>query len=525
MWRASGQPPFAETFAGGAWQVADVGTAPGRLNAVTCTAPGSCIAVGSDSSGDLAETLRSGSWSKTALDVQFGLDGISCASATFCVAVGGTTANNGLDSWHIGSATYSGGAWSTQNPTLGGDLSSVSCPTTGTCTAVGRTYDEEAGIETPVAYQLTNGTWRYTALPRPTDYSLLGTLSSISCASASQCVAVGGYQGRLGGTLGMAQVLDDGTWWATTVTPTDGLRGIDCLIATTCQSIGEGIGTTKPWVNVTIAVGGRGYLEAGSDGGMFTFGSAAFWGSTGGMTLDARIVGMAPTPDGGGYWLVAADGGVFSFGDAQFYGSLGGLKLVAPIVGIAATPGGRGYWLVAADGGVFTFGDAPFLGSMGGRPLSAPIVGMAASVASGGVGYWLVAADGGVFTFGVAPFYGSTGNLHLTAPVVGMAGTPTANGYWLVAADGGIFTFGSAQFDGSMGGRPLVAPITAMAATSDGGGYRLFASDGGVFTFGDATFMGSMGGVHLGPRQWWSAPRRARGVGQVHGSGASLQRT
>ncbi len=32
---------------------------------------------------------------------------------------------------------------------------------------------------------------------------------------------------------------------------------------------------------------------------------------------------MAPTPDGHGYWLVASDGGIFSYGDAQFYGSTG----------------------------------------------------------------------------------------------------------------------------------------------------------------------------------------------------------
>ena len=30
---------------------------------------------------------------------------------------------------------------------------------------------------------------------------------------------------------------------------------------------------------------------------------------------------MAAPPGGGGYWLVASDGGVFSFGDASFYGS------------------------------------------------------------------------------------------------------------------------------------------------------------------------------------------------------------
>ena len=38
--------------------------------------------------------------------------------------------------------------------------------------------------------------------------------------------------------------------------------------------------------------------------------------------LNKPIVGMA-TPNGLGYWLVASDGGVFSFGDARFYGSDG----------------------------------------------------------------------------------------------------------------------------------------------------------------------------------------------------------
>jgi hypothetical protein len=76
----------------------------------------------------------------------------------------------------------------------------------------------------------------------------------------------------------------------------------------------------------------------------------------------------------GGYWLVASDGGVFSFGDAAFYGSEGSADLDRPIVGMAATPDGGGYWLVASDGGVFTFGDAPYDGSTGGVQLNEPIV-------------------------------------------------------------------------------------------------------------------------------------------------------
>ena len=131
------------------------------------------------------------------------------------------------------------------------------------------------------------------------------------------------------------------------------------------------------------------------------------------------IVGFAYTPDQLGYWEVASDGGVFSFGDAAFFGSLGGLHLVAPIVGVATTSDGKGYWLVASDGGVFAFGDARYEGSMGGHPLNAPVVGIAPS--STGYGYWLAAKDGGIFSFGDAPYLGSAANLGLAAPITGIA--------------------------------------------------------------------------------------------------------
>ena len=83
---------------------------------------------------------------------------------------------------------------------------------------------------------------------------------------------------------------------------------------------------------------------------------------------------MAATPDQKGYWMVASDGGVFSFGDAHFYGSTGDITLNKPIVCMTATPDGKGYWLVASDGGVFAFGDAVFHGSTGNLILVKPIV-------------------------------------------------------------------------------------------------------------------------------------------------------
>ncbi|HEV8626149.1 MAG TPA: hypothetical protein VG034_16980, partial [Acidimicrobiia bacterium] len=64
-----------------------------------------------------------------------------------------------------------------------------------------------------------------------------------------------------------------------------------------------------------------------------------------------------------GYWMVASDGGIFAYGGARFFGSTGAIRLNMPIVGMAATPSGNGYWLVASDGGIFAFGDAGFFGS------------------------------------------------------------------------------------------------------------------------------------------------------------------
>ncbi|MGH9281823.1 MAG: Calx-beta domain-containing protein, partial [Acidimicrobiales bacterium] len=104
------------------------------------------------------------------------------------------------------------------------------------------------------------------------------------------------------------------------------------------------------------------------------------------VTLPGQVTGTILDDDGPGYFMVATDGGIFSFGDAGFYGSTGAVKLNQPIVGAAPHPSGRGYWLVAADGGIFSFGEAQFYGSTGGLPLNKPIVGMAATPS--GKGYW-----------------------------------------------------------------------------------------------------------------------------------------
>jgi hypothetical protein len=240
----------------------------------------------------------------------------------------------------------------------------------------------------------------------------------------------------------------------------------------------------------------RGYYLVAGDGGVFPFGNAVGYGSTGNLRLNQPVVGMATAPRGGGYWLVAADGGIFPFGpNAGGYGSTGNLRLNQPVVGMASTPSGRGYWLVASDGGIFPFGDAGGYGSTGNLRLNQPIVAMASTPS--GRGYWLVASDGGIFPFGDAGGYGSAGNIALRSPIVGMATTPSGRGYWLVAADGGIFPFGDAPGYGSAAWMPLSSPVRGMARTTTGQGYWLVTADGSVITFGDAVTSGGLNGQAL----------------------------
>lgn len=133
-------------------------------------------------------------------------------------------------------------------------------------------------------------------------------------------------------------------------------------------------------VDSVVTADGTGLFMLGSDGGVFTFGTAQFAGSVPGLglgPLGGAVVGLVPDPDGTGYWAVGADGGVFAF-SAPFTGSFPGLGLGAlnePIVGMVAY--GDGYLQVATDGGVFNFSSRPFSGSLGDDPPDTDVVAIA----------------------------------------------------------------------------------------------------------------------------------------------------
>ncbi|HEX4491054.1 MAG TPA: choice-of-anchor D domain-containing protein [Acidimicrobiia bacterium] len=206
--------------------------------------------------------------------------------------------------------------------------------------------------------------------------------------------------------------------------------------------------------------GTEGYYLADARGGAAGFGDASVLGVAE-HALAAPVISITPTANGAGFWLLARDGGIFSYGNAAFHGSTGAMKLNKPIVGMAATPTGKGYWLVASDGGIFSFGDAKFYGSTGNIHLSRPIIGMAPTAS--GHGYEFVANDGGVFSYGDAHFFGSAANSG--ARIVGLAGTPTGKGYWMVSSGGQVFRYGDAPAYGDAASRG-VTDVIGIAGTA-----------------------------------------------------------
>jgi subtilase family serine protease len=280
-------------------------------------------------------------------------------------------------------------------------------------------YDLASGLGTPIAAALVS---RLRAPPPSTCPVVTGMSTSSGPASGGTTVTVSGsnlsgvteVDFANGNAAAIASVTSTSVTVVSPPSPTRGWATADVIVKAGDDALG--FDGSMPFTYL----GPRGYWTVASDGGIFSFGQMAFYGSMGNKRLAKPIVGMAPTPSSKGYWEVASDGGIFAFGDAGFYGSTGNIKLDKPVVGMAATPDGGGYWLVASDGGIFSFGDAAFHGSTGNIRLTKPVVGMAAT--PDGTGYWLVASDGGIFAFGgtYGGFFGSTGDIRLTKPMVGI---------------------------------------------------------------------------------------------------------
>jgi hypothetical protein len=434
--------------------------------------------------------------------------------------------------------------WIEEAPTVNGSVSTLADygSTTFTNLGVGGT-DVSAAVTTPVVLEAASGA----IVSYPSDLNSSGTSFSLFYGSPppqvtwvipDQGTTSGGTLVQIGGDFvtGVSAVYVDGVpvpfsanflaGSVTVTTPPHSPGTVDITVTTpggtsqpstsdqfTYATPGpaEPLPPPAPPITPTVSVTttpalAHGYWLVGSDGGIFTFGSAQFYGSTGSLRLQRPVVGIVPTGDRGGYWLDASDGGVFAFGDSGFYGSIPGLglhpagsglphSLNAPIVGMVPSSDGGGYFMVASDGGVFAFGDARFAGSC---PGIGGCAGAAVAVMpdASGNGYWLVTQSGSVYAFGDAPYFGQPGKQNV--PVTSAVRTPDGHGYWILFANGAISHYGDAASYGSpIGQFGGLNPANSIFATSDGGGYWLASANGTVDNFGDAPNDGSMAGTAL----------------------------
>jgi hypothetical protein len=250
---------LAERWNGSEWLVQSTPNPTGgestMLFGVSCASSSACMSVGRyNSSGvqdALAESWNGSAWTIPSTPNPSGakfaaLYGVSCTSSSACTAVGNWTANKeGLEDKPL-AERWTGTEWQLQSAVepsgaLHSGLAGVSCASSSGCMAVGSYEATPMGSGSKVMAEQWNGTtWDVVSVPIPTG-AVWSSLKGVSCASTSECVAVGSYGGSSGGSKTLAEHWN-GSEWAIQTTPTSEkgveLNGVSCLSSSSCTASG-----------------------------------------------------------------------------------------------------------------------------------------------------------------------------------------------------------------------------------------------------------------------------------------------
>lgn len=243
--------PLAESLSGGTWSLVSTpapdGASAVSLQGVACTTPNACTAVGFvvDGSGgrsNLIERWDGATWSiqTAASPTGNGLSGISCSAVDACTAVGSFKSATGertfVERWN-------GSSWNVQGtPHVTGavtsTLSSVSCASATTCVAVGN-FTDSASTHTALAEVWNGTTWSVSLSSNPPGASG-SVLNGVACPSTDSCTAVGVFSGD---RIKQAALVEhwDGTSWAVLSLPQPQgaqLLNIACAGASACTAVG-----------------------------------------------------------------------------------------------------------------------------------------------------------------------------------------------------------------------------------------------------------------------------------------------
>jgi hypothetical protein len=232
--------PLAEAWNGHRWRLLRAPRVPGVLLGVACPRRRACVAVGSHvsrggrESGPLAATWNGRAWrlratAKAGLRAgAVSLAGISCTSPRRCVATSGYGGAEPTDTAAV--ETWNGTRWRLRAVFGQSSLNGVACKTRAACLAVGSTSPASESWE-PFAAARAGSAWQPVATPPGDDGNLDTSMSGISCASATWCMAVGS-----------GALIDEwtGSAWTQLTTPGLGqLDGVSCRSRAACVTVGQ----------------------------------------------------------------------------------------------------------------------------------------------------------------------------------------------------------------------------------------------------------------------------------------------
>ena len=228
------------------------------LNGVACPNTTSCFAVGGYSARKaLVEHWNGHSWSirpspqLNQSNSEAVLSSVACPSSTSCIAVGAQYNSQSPYSEPL-VEHWNGHSWSFMlSPRFSldfNDLVSVSCPTTSSCYAVGDSGYVQSGysMSTPVAEHWDGHRWLLMSVPVPPD-APAARFASVSCSSATSCVAVGSAGFVVFSNRGFRTLVEqwDGTSWSIATSPNPSgadvavLTGVKCVDASNCFTVGD----------------------------------------------------------------------------------------------------------------------------------------------------------------------------------------------------------------------------------------------------------------------------------------------
>ena len=211
-----------------------------------------CMAVGTMLNGSRQSTGMAAVWNGSSWNAaqplalpsgasSFSLSSVSCWAVNRCVAVGSyydpSTAKNVLVSEVWSGSSWTAKAMAQPSSALYPSLGSISCVSATACKAVGSYTDSTTSANHALAENLgTSWTLAVVPVPSGTTYSLL---SHVSCSAAAACTAVGSSSGSTSGPLVVRSSGTSGTAWSLQTPPSSvySLNSVSCFSATGCIAI------------------------------------------------------------------------------------------------------------------------------------------------------------------------------------------------------------------------------------------------------------------------------------------------